>query len=167
MESFGNRVRMFLGYSLFFFGLGIMVIGIAIYFDDGKVKNPGLPIAMASTAIWLPGAVLVYMGKKWRARRELMESVVSIIKSYRRITLHSISEKLGISIPEANGLLSDALEEGMIEGNFDRTTDEFYVKDAKDERIEIKFCEHCGAELDKIYYQGDTIVCKSCGSKLS
>ncbi|HPA73449.1 MAG TPA: hypothetical protein PKY31_14335, partial [Spirochaetota bacterium] len=66
----------------------------------------------------------------------------------------------------ANRLLMKAVALNMIEGNFDRTTDEFFTSDAREQKLEFKFCPQCGSPLDRVYLEGETVKCGRCGGMM-
>lgn len=128
-----------------------------------KEKIDGGGIAIFSLAFVIPGSLLLYFGIKNSHFEDNVISAASIAKSARRITLIDLSEKMNCSIPVANKALTIALSKGLVSGNFDRTTDEFFTEEGNREKIEIRFCPACGAPLDKIYLRGETIKCNNCG----
>ncbi len=160
-----NTLLKVLSYALLFFGIFILILGIAMIFDkEPDASDNGLPIAIMSSAFLVTGGIILYVARRSEEERELLESLVSIIKSYRRITVADIAQRCGITIPRASELLHRAISLELIEGNFDRTTDEFYTSDAASQRVEYRYCPSCGSPLDRVYLKGDTIRCHSCGT---
>jgi hypothetical protein len=162
LSNLKHNILKILGYFLVFFGVFMLVVGIAIAIE-GK-KDDGPSIAIASLIFFIPGYILLFLERRSRKRLEMLESVASAVKSYRRIKLVDLAGKLGITVPEASRLLMKAVTLNMIEGNFDRTTDEFFTNDARKHSISFKFCPQCGAPLDRIYLEGETVKCGSCGA---
>ena len=159
-----DNILKFLGYSILIFGIFIFVIGIGMHFDEEDDKSKkGFPISVASFAFIIPGGLLLYLGRRAAKQEEQLESISSIVKSYRRITLSDIADKLNVTIPQASQLLTKAIAKKMIRGNFDRTTDEFFTEDAKAQKMEYKFCPSCGSPLDRVFLEGETVKCGSCG----
>ncbi len=159
-----SRILTFLGYAVLFFGIFLFAVGIGMHFDIRDDRHSqGIPISIFSFAFSGPGGLMIWLGFRARKQRERIESIASIVKSYRRITLADLAEKLFIPIPVAGKLLTRAIAMGLIKGKFDRTTDEFFTDDAREKRLEIKFCASCGAPLDRVYLEGDTVKCTTCG----
>ncbi|HON79014.1 MAG TPA: PCI domain-containing protein [Spirochaetota bacterium] len=163
MGKIKNRVMRFFGFGLLFFGLFLLIVGIAMTVEGGKDAASGPSIAIASLAFLIPGGILIFLARQARKKHELVESIASIVKTYRRISLTTLAEKLSIPIPDAGNLLMKAVSENLIKGNFDRTTDEFYTEDSKAQRLEFKFCPNCGGPLDRVYLEGETVKCSRCG----
>ncbi len=159
-----SKLLAFLGYSVLFTGIFFFAVGIGMHFDKKDEKHTqGIPIAIFSFSFSVPGGLMIWLGRRARKDRERIESIASIVKSYRRITLADLAEKLFIPIPVAGKLLTKAITMGLVKGKFDRTTDEFFTDDAREKRLEIKFCASCGAPLDRVYLEGDTVKCTTCG----
>ncbi|HPB83890.1 MAG TPA: hypothetical protein PK200_17765 [Spirochaetota bacterium] len=163
MGKLKNRVTKFFGYGLLFFGIFLLVLGIAMSVEGGKDAESGPPIAISSLAFIIPGGVMIFLARHARKKQDLVESIASIVKTYRRISLTTLAEKLSIPIPEAGNLLMIAVSRNLVKGNFDRTTDEFFTEDAKTQRLEFKFCPNCGGPLDRVYLEGETVKCPRCG----
>lgn len=162
-----DNILKFLGFTLLFMGIFILLVGIGMTFDpDPKDSSVGPPIAIVSFVFSLPGFILIRLGKKAQVKEEKVKAVANIIKSYRRIKLESISEKLAIPVLEVEQHLSAALSARLIRGFIDRTTDEFVAEGAREKDIAVKYCSSCGAPLEKVYLEGETIKCKSCGTIL-
>jgi hypothetical protein len=157
------KVQIFFGYALIFFGIFIFIVGIGMIIDPGETRQKGLSIAVASLVFLIPGFILIMMGRKNRLEQDHLEYIISTVKSYRRIKLVDISQKLGISISQANMLLLKAVSGDMIKGYFDRSTDEFFTDEAQKQKLEYKFCPNCGSPLDKVYLSGETVKCNGCG----
>jgi hypothetical protein len=162
-----DKLLKFVGYALLFMGIMLMVVGIAMHLEkDSKHSDQGSSIAMGSTAFSIPGAIMIFLGIKARKEFDMTAAITSLVKSYRRITLLDIAQKLGINVSDAGKLLTRALSEGMVRGNFDRTTDEFFTDEAKSQTLDYKFCPGCGAPLEKVILEGETARCDSCGKMI-
>jgi PCI domain-containing protein len=131
--------------------------------DKGDDTSDAIPIAIVSNIFFIPGILLILLGKKAARKEDLLKSATGIIKSYRRITLYDLSEKLSISVAETENVLAEIVNLKLIKGNFDRTTSEFFTDDAEIKSIKHKFCSSCGSSFDRIYLQGETVKCEKCG----
>ncbi|GEM_PF-560288 len=153
-----------LGYFLLVFGIFMFFVGVGMLVDKDQSDVENAPsIIVFSGAFIIPAALLIYLGRKASKEEEELKSLASIVKSYRRIALVNLAEKLHMTIPAAENLLSKALSRGLISGNFDRTTDEFYTDEARPQNLKFKYCPNCGAPLDRIYLEGETVRCQNCG----
>jgi hypothetical protein len=70
---------------------------------------------------------------------------------------------MNVSIPEANRALSMAISIKLVNGNFDRTTDEFFTEEGKYVSADFKFCPACGAPYNKKFLGGEEMKCEHCG----
>lgn len=158
-----------IGYILLGFGLFFMVLGSAMYIASDKPDEieAGIGLAVFSTVMTVPGILIVRKGKKAKIEEDRIKAVANVIKSYRRITLKEVAEKLGIQRHEAAEYLSVALSKKMLKGYIDRTTDEFVTDGSRDKEVKAKFCSNCGAPVEEVFLQGDTVKCRSCGSIIS
>lgn len=163
--SMKDNIQKFLGYTIASLGILIMLLGIAMFLTSKAEKEmeAGAGIAVFSISIVLIGTVLIYFGHKNAKFEEQVETVASIVKSYRRIKLYDLAEKMHTSVHEANRALSKAISIQLVKGNFDRTTDEFFTDEGKYERTDFKFCPACGAPFSKKFLEGETMKCGSCG----
>ncbi|HPA73516.1 MAG TPA: hypothetical protein PKY31_14685, partial [Spirochaetota bacterium] len=98
-----NRLLKIFGFSLVFFGVFMLVVGVAIIIEGKKDDGPG--IAMASLIFFIPGATLLYLERRSSREMETLETVASAVRSYRRIKLVDLAAKVGITVPRANRLL--------------------------------------------------------------
>lgn len=152
-------------YALVFFGIMLCIVGVAMHIDRTSVQSSsGLPIALASFSFTVPGAVLLYLSRRMKRTNDLLAGLASIVKSYRRITVADLAARLGIPVHRALTLLSRAIAAGLVQGNFDRTTDEFFTSDSQEQRMELRYCASCGAPLDRVYLAGETVRCGRCGA---
>lgn len=151
------------GYAFLIIGITICMIALGMTVEGDK---NGPPIAIASLAFIIPGIFFVIKGRNISKEDEKIQSIISIVKSYRRITVEQLSGKIYLSIPETIRLLTKAMSIGKIEGHFDRTTDEFFTTESREDIITYKFCPSCGASFDKVYFKGETIKCNACGGTI-
>jgi len=163
--SIKDSILKFSGYVVLIFGIFIFMVGIGMIFDpDPSDSETGPSIAIVSAAFIIPGIILIQLGRKAHREEERIESIASIVKSYRRITMTDLALKINVSVHLAEKLLSKAVTLGLVRGHFDRTTGEFYTEDSRGQKVEIKFCSSCGAPLDRVYLDGETIKCHTCGA---
>lgn len=159
-----DTILKLLGYPLLILGIFVFIVGLGMLFDkDPEDAQNALSIMIFSGAFLLPAIILILLGRKASREEEQLKSIASIIKSYRRITLSDLAGKLHIPIPQAEKCLSKALSLNLINGNFDRTTGEFFTEDARAQKLEFRFCPGCGAPLDRVYLEGETVKCMNCG----
>jgi len=129
--------------------------------------NIGYLMSGFSLAIIIPGVRLYIAGVKLTRLEENLKQLAALVKTYRRISLGEIAKKLNIPVMKAEKLLNTAVELGLVKGNMDRTTGEFFVSDSLNEVKKVSFCANCGASLSQVIYQGETGKCPSCGSFFS
>ncbi|MCP4130611.1 MAG: hypothetical protein GY754_06480 [bacterium] len=163
--SIKDSVQKFFGFLLLIPGLLIFFIGGGMYFtgENPEQVQSGPVIVIFSLFLIIPGVILIILGKKNRKGEEVIESLVTIVKSYRRIPLSDLAAQLEIRKPAAQNLLMKALRLKLIEGHFDRTTDEFFTKEGEAKKPDASFCPSCGAPVEGVFLQGETVTCKTCG----
>ena len=155
------------GFIILVCGLFVFFIGLGMYFEKDKDDSDhGLPIAVASSAIIIPGIILLVTGisRERRIENEQMASIYGITKSYRRIAIADIAEKLDMQVKDVYRLLSKGISKRRISGYIDRSSNEFFTVDALDDQIDVKFCPSCGAPIGRVLLKGEKFKCKSCGT---
>ncbi len=154
-----------LGLFILFCGATTFILGIAMHIDSSSAQSEsGIPIAVFSLSFIIPGVFLYYHSKKMKKNIEVMQTITGMVKSYRRIKIKDVAAQLQIPEQLTAKLLAAAVEKGLVQGNFDRTTGEFFTEEAEQEVATIRFCPSCGAPLEKVYLKGETIQCRSCGT---
>lgn len=175
-KTIKDKIFKLIGFSGIIFGFFIFFIGLGMFFDsEPRYSDAGLPIMIVSGIAFIPGFIFIVLGiriknrerlKKDHYEDEMMDLIASVVRSYRRISIMELSQKLNISLPNARNYLLKALSENKIRGYFDRGTDEFFTEEANQQRLQFQYCPSCGAPFDRIYLQGETVKCKSCGMVL-
>jgi hypothetical protein len=152
------------GIILVCFGVLLLIVGIGMTIDTGAPQSKDGPsIALASLIFFIPSVILLLQARKTGRAHELMVALSELLRSYRRISLAELSQKLSAPLPLLMKTLTRALSDGVISGKFDRTTDEFIVDLSDTQRPVPGSCPSCGSPLDGVYLPGDTIRCASCG----
>lgn len=146
------------------FGLFIFFVGIGMAFDSNeKESQDGLPIAVFSMSFLITGGLGLYWSQNIQKKDFEMDYVISVVKSYRRISIPKVSELTGIASTRLRKILSRAVMLNKIQGYYDRGTDEFFTTESTKQKAKFKFCPSCGAPYDQIYYEGKTLKCDHCG----
>ncbi len=94
--------------------------------------------------------------------------LVGIAKSYPKIALHEIAEKLDLQDRDIEGLLVNLVARGVIKGRIDPGTKEFNSAmvqpiEARPTEIKIVQCPYCSAALNTSIVKGASIKCPACG----
>lgn len=152
-------------------GTLLLVLGLFGFFtgvDSGQNEDLYLGIIISATASGLiaAGVNLFRSGKKLSLFEDQIKQTEALVKTYRRITVKDIAEKMGVTEAEALKLLNTAVSMGMIQGNMDRGTGEFFVSDALKDMKKISFCPYCGSSLGEYVYTGETLKCPNCNSRI-
>lgn len=153
---------------------GSLLLFIALYavvtgFTHGKREDVYLGFVLTgfSAAIIIPGIKLFLSGVRLSRLEENLKQLEVMINTYRRIKISDIAGKFNISVTEAERLLDKAISLGMVKGNIDRTTGEFFIPDSLNEIKKMSFCPNCGAAFTDVILSGETARCQSCGSIFS
>ena len=152
------------GGGLVIFGLFMLVVGIGISIEGEQ--NNGPSIAIASIIFFIPGAAFIYLALLSERNMERLETVISAVKSYRRIKLIDLASKTGFSVPEVGRHLMKGISLGIIRGHFDRTTDEFFTEEAIPRNDIHSFCAQCGAPVEGVFLEGESVQCHMCGTMM-
>jgi len=110
----------------------------------------------------IPGVVAIAVGvRQWRRVRTVVE-FAHWAKSQRRIRMDLMAQRLGKTRFETEKLLGKALNEGLVKGAIDRTTDEFVSQDAVKQEHFVGACPNCGGNVDTWYFPEERVVCPYC-----
>lgn len=154
-----------IGWVFAFIGIFLLIIGIGMTIDsDSPHSSDGPPVALCSLIFLAPAGISLYLGRKISREHDLINTLSVMVQSYGRITVADLSLKLSVPPARIVHALSKAVTGGMINGSFDRTTDEFVASGADANQRTITHCPRCGAALDSVYLKSDTVKCRQCGS---
>ena len=84
------------------------------------------------------------------------------VKSQRRVKMDLMAQRIGKTRYETEKLLGKALNEGLVKGAIDRTTDEFVLEEAGREEHFVGQCSHCGGNVDTWYFPEERVTCPYC-----
>jgi len=73
-----------------------------------------------------------------------------------------MAQRLGKTRFETEKLLGKALDEGLVTGAIDRTTDEFVSSDAVKQEHFVGTCPNCGGNVDTWSFPEERVVCPYC-----
>jgi len=160
-----DNILKFAGYTLLIFGILVFAVGIGMVFDpDPEASSIGPSIAIVSSAFIVPGIMLIVMGRRASIQERRLKTVAALARAHRRVLLPELAQKAGISVTEIEKVLAEAVCMGLVSGNIDRSTGEFFTDESLNEKAGIRYCSSCGAPLDRVYMAGETAKCPSCGS---
>ena len=110
----------------------------------------------------IPGVIAIAVGvRQWRRERTVVE-FANWAKSQRRIKMDLMAQRLGKTRYETEKLLGKALNEGLVKGAIDRTTDEFVSQDAVKQEHFVGTCPNCGGNVDAWYFPEERVACPYC-----
>ncbi len=139
------------GFALFF-GLFFLVLLYAI----------PLFLYVCGPITVIPGVIAIAVGvRQWRRERTVVE-FANWAKSQRRIKMDLMAQRLGKTRYEPEKLLGKALNEGLVKGAIDRTTDEFVSQDAVKQEHFVGTCPNCGGNVDAWYFPEERVACPYC-----
>lgn len=149
---------------LIVWGLGI-IIALAYFFGWYKL-DPGAGISIFSfcTVVgFIPGVALLALGLKAKREEKDLITIVGYLKTYRRMKLSNLAEKLGKREFEVESLILKCIDKKLLTGFIDRTTNEFVVPEAVSRELTVTKCPNCSAPVSEEHLRGETIRCKYCG----
>src|SRR5207245_11292945 len=98
----------------------------------------------------IPGLIAIAVGvRQWRRERTVVE-FASWAKSQRRIKMDVMAQRLGKTRFETEKLLGKALDEGLVKGAIDRTTEEFVSQDEVKKDDFVGSLPYCGGIVEKV-----------------
>ncbi len=157
------QITFFLGIAGLFFGCFFLLIGfilLIIAWDTGIWK---LFLAMAALAL-VPGIILMTIGMRKRKAGRDLEKLAELLRAYRRIKISKVAQKLGVNEFDAEMRIAQCLELGLVKGNIDRATEEFFTLESIGQVMPLGGCPNCGAPPDRIFLVGEEAKCGSCGA---
>lgn len=147
------------------FAIGVL-IGVSYYFGYPRPDPGFLPIitAICIPTTLVPGLLLFVLGWRARAAEKSLVEFAAWVKTYRRISMADLARKLGKAPYEAEKVLIQVVDRGLVPGFIDRATDEFVLQAAVGQEQFIERCPRCNGSLQRRYFQGETVRCPYCQS---
>jgi len=148
---------------LILFAFGI-VVGVSYYFGYPYYQPGNLPlfVSLCTPTALLPGIVLLLLGRKANLREKELVEFSAWVRTYRRIGLGELARKLGKREYEAEKILVECVDRGLVKGFIDRSTNEFVLQEAMGQEFFLETCPRCGANLRQRFLQGETVRCPYC-----
>lgn len=158
--------------------LGILVaIGAGLGFIVGLSYLAGFPYYDAATGGALigvcgvvplvPGLLLVWAGTRDRRHASRLQMASGYVTAYRRIRMTDLANHLGVPLPEAERIVTEAIGGGDLQAFVDSTTNEVVAAAAVNQERFIGPCPRCGAQVDQWYLPGDAVRCPFCGTEFA
>lgn len=131
------------------------------------------PLLCFVLGLWLPGKIVFVVGSVfgfvgavfWFVFKRIQElrNIASLLNSHRRIKVNRFAGQLGVTEFKAQMLISKCITKGLADGYFDRSSGEFFTKEAFLHQLSITDCPHCSAPATEIRLIGEQCQCDSCG----
>lgn len=133
----------------------------------GKSLAPGM---FFGSVLLFPGLLLYAHGRKVHREREFMEAVTAMIRSHDRFTVAELSQKIGRTELETEGIVARvSAGGGGIDLVFHRPSRE-YIHRARlsaGQRV-VEAYPSCGAPTNHaVVFEGETVPCAFCGVPLA
>src|SRR5256712_4008325 len=155
-----------LGLSL----LGVEIImGVSYYVGWPYYEPANLPIfaALCTPTALVPGILFLFLGRKANRREKELIEFSSWVKTYRRISLAELARKLGKQEIEAEKVLIEVVDRGLVPGFIDRSTNAFILQAAVGQELVIETCPRRHGHLQRRYFPGETVRGPDCQSVIS
>jgi DNA-directed RNA polymerase subunit RPC12/RpoP len=157
------EIFMYLGIAGYFFAFMLGIVGMATFFSDSGTFLGGM-CGIVLVILILGGSALMAIGLMGRRKHKHLEKVADLLKTYRRIEITKLAQKMGVNEMDAEYIIADCIGRGLVEGYIDRREGEFFTKEALYQVMNIDKCPNCSAPPDELYMVGEEIQCNYCGS---
>ncbi len=158
--------------------LGILVaIGAGLGFIIGLSYLAGFPYYDPGTASALigvcgvvplvPGLLLVWAGVRDRRHASRLQVASGYVMAYRRIRMTDLANHLGVSLPVAETIVTEAIGGGDLQAFVDSATNEVVAAGAVNQERFIGPCPRCGGQVDQWYLPGAAVRCPFCGTEFT
>lgn len=100
-------------------------------------------------------------------RREYLIDMTDILKAYRRVAISDFAAKVGLDHDEAERVILECLEDGLLKGYISHRSKVFFSRDYLEQLDDVQIgwqCESCGAHNQEIILPGEVDRCPYCGS---
>ena len=107
------------------------------------------------------------MAQKNLERREYLIDIADILKAYRRVRLEDFGERIGMEPWDAEKVILECLEDGLVHGYISHRSKTFFTKEYLDQLDDVQFgwaCRGCGARNTELLLPGEEDKCSYCGS---
>lgn len=160
------QIFFFLGMAGLFFGCFFLLMGfilMTVGFDSSAWK---LFLLVLAPLALVPGIILMALGLRKRTQAKDLENLANLLKTYRRIKVRKIAEKMGVTEFEVEKRIAICVEKGLVKGYIDRSTEEFFTEESLGQIIPQAGCPKCGAPPERIILVGETAKCGNCGAAI-
>src|SRR3989442_2445116 len=108
----------------------------------------------------IPGTIAIVLGVRQWHREQAVIEFANWAKSQRRIKMDVMAQRIGKTRFETEKLLSEALDDGLVKGVIDRSSDEFVVQErAAGQEHFVGACPNCGGNVDTWYFPAERAIC--------
>ncbi len=148
--------------SIVYFAMGGFALFFGLFFLVVLRDIPLFTYLCGPIAI-IPGTIAIALGvKQWRREQAVIE-FASWVKSQRRINMDLMATRIGRTRFETEKLLGEAIDDGLVKGVIDRSTDDFVVQERMDGQAHfIGTCPNCGGNVNRWYFPEERATCPYC-----
>jgi hypothetical protein len=148
--------------SIAYFAIGGFALFFGLFFVTFLRDVPELLYLCGPVTI-IPGTIAIALGVlQWRREQAVVE-FANWAKSQRRIKVDLMAQRIGKTRFETEKLLGEAIDDGVLHGVIDRSSDEFVVqeKGAGQEHF-VGSCPNCGGNVDTWFFPEERVTCPYC-----
>jgi hypothetical protein len=110
----------------------------------------------------IPGTIAIVLGvRQWRRELAVIK-FANWAKSQRRIKMDVMAQRIGKTRFETEKLLGEALDDGLVKGVIDRSSDEFVVQETAAQEHFVGACPNCGGNVDTWFFPEERVTCPYC-----
>ena len=148
--------------AIVYFAFGGFVMFFGLFFLVFLWDVPSL-IYLCGPITIIPGVVSILLGvRQWRHEHVVIE-FATWAKSQRRIKMDVMAQRIGKSRFETEKLLGEALDQELVKGVIDRSSDEFVVQEQTAGQAHfVGACPNCGGSVDTWYFPEERVNCPYC-----
>lgn len=149
---------------------GLGFLAGASYFAGFPYYDPATGAALlgvCGVVPLVPGLVLVWAGSRDRRHASRLQMAAGYVTAYRRIRMTDLANHLGLPLPEAERIVTEAIGAGDLRAFVDSSTNEVVAETAVTQERFVGACPRCGGQVEQWYLPGDAVRCPFCGTEFA
>ncbi len=156
------------GGCLTMIAVALFTMGVLEYLapdDDDTPLEAAIPGIFFGVCALLPGASLLYVGRREHAHATFRTQVATLIRMHDRFTVTELAAKIGRNELETLAVITEVMaEHDDIDLVFHRADQTYLHRGRIDEGFEVvEKCPSCGASAsNQVVFRGERVLCSFC-----